>query len=443
MALSEPSPDRRVGNFLPGGEIPDYGEILNCMHCGLCLPTCPTYELTGRERSSPRGRIALIKGIADGRLELTAGIADELYFCLGCLACQTACPAGVPYGRLLEHGRAQVEQAQPGSLAGRVVKRLAFAMFEDLRKLRLAGRAIRLYQRSGLRWLARTSGILRILPRHMGELESLLPEMPARPSSRTIATVTPARGPRRARVGVLLGCVMDVLCAPENEATVRVLTRNGCEVVAPKETGCCGALHAHAGDMQTARAMARRVIAAFEEANVEAVVLNSAGCGAAMRDYGHWLADDPDWRDRAAAFSAKVVDLTEWLAGTGLSPDGLRPLGLRVTYHDACHLHHAQGVADPPRQVLHELPGVEYVELPEANWCCGSAGIYNITHPDEAFELLDRKVRNIAATGAEVVVIGNPGCLLQIRYGLRRHGLAVEAIHTATLLDRAYGGPDG
>ncbi|MBI2302124.1 MAG: (Fe-S)-binding protein, partial [Armatimonadetes bacterium] len=364
----------------------------------------------------------------------------EMYYCLGCLACQTACPAGVPYGKLLEQARTQIEEKQPGSFGGQVVKKSAFFAFERVGLLRFGAALIRLYQRSGLRWLARKSGLLRILPKRMGEMEGLLPELPSRWSSQTIARETQPEGEPTARVGILLGCVMDVFCAPENEATVRVLTRQGNTVVAPKEAGCCGALHAHAGNLGKARDLAKRVIEVFEAAEVDAVVLNSAGCGAAMKDYGHWFEEDPEWAERAAAFSARVFDLTEWLARTGLSQAGLRPLGAKLTYHDACHLCHAQGVATPPRDVLAQLPGIDYAELPEANWCCGSAGIYNVTHLPESLELLDRKVRNIASTGASIVVTGNPGCLLQLRFGLKRRGLDVEAVHTAVLLDRAYGG---
>lgn len=430
-----------LGNY-HGEDAPSYGDMLNCMHCGLCLPTCPTYSLSGRERSSPRGRIALMKGVADGRLEITKAFADEMYFCLGCLACQTACPAGVTYGSLLESARTQIQQQRPPGLPRRMAARVAFWAFEQLAVLRAGGRVLAWIDRLGLRDWARSRGLLKLLPGQLSEMEGLLPPVPWHRSSETLPLVTPAVGSQVARVGVLLGCVMDVLCGPENEATVRVLARNGCEVVAI-DAGCCGALHAHAGDMRRARRLAKRVMATFEAAGVEAIVLNSAGCGAAMKEYGHWFADDPRWAARAAAISAKTVDLTEWLATHGLRPDGLQGLSQRVTYHDACHLNHAQGVQAPPRQVLAQLPGIDLVELPEAGWCCGSAGIYNLTHFAEAVQLLDRKMANVARTGAQVVVTGNPGCLLQLRYGVQRAGLEVEALHTATLLDRAYGGTDG
>jgi len=424
------------------GEAPAYGDLLNCMHCGLCLPTCPTYQLSGRERSSPRGRIALMKGLADGRLEVSDLIGEELYYCLGCLACQTACPAGVPYGKMLESARTRLETDRthrPGPWWRQLdralrsaAKRLPFVMFEHLGLMRLMGRGLHLYERLGLRRLVHWVG----LPGQLGDMERLLPSVPARLSSDVVAELTPAVGPRRGRVGILLGCAMDVLCSPENLATVKLLTRAGWEVAAPSAAGCCGALHAHAGDLPRAHALAKAVIAAFEAAEVDHVVLNSAGCGAAMKDYAEWLAHDPAWAARAAAFSAKVLDLSEFLDQYGL-PAGLRPLNLTVTYHDACHLHHAQGVATPPREVLARIPGLRLIELTEANWCCGSAGIYNITHFAESVELLDRKMAHIAATGADVVVTGNPGCLLQLRFGIARHGLAMEAWHTADLVARA------
>jgi glycolate oxidase iron-sulfur subunit len=424
-----------------GVDVPSYTDILNCMHCGLCLPTCPTYALTGRERSSPRGRIALIRAIADGELEITERFAEEMYFCLGCRACETACPAGVKYGELLEAARVQIEQTRRGRGVRRVLREAIFGAFLVPERLHRLGKLLRLYQRSGLQWLARRTGALRLLPGDLATLEQFLPPLPKRFSHQTIPPVVPPVGSRRARVGMLLGCVMDLFCAAENEATVRVLARNGCEVVTPRQQRCCGALHAHAGEMAQARQLARHNIRVFEESGVEAVVINSAGCGAAMKSYGHWLQDDPEWAERARRFSARVKDFSEFLVDLGLNTRDLQPLPIRATYHDACHLAHGQKVVDPPRQILQAIPGLQYVELPEADWCCGSAGIYNITHFETSLQLLDRKMEHLRGTGTGVVVTGNPGCLLQLRFGLRRHRLDMEAVHTATLLDRAYAPP--
>jgi len=438
-SVRETDQAQRLGAF-SGVDVPTYGDILNCMHCGLCLPPCPTYSLLTLERASPRGRIALIRAIAEDELGVTEGFAQEMYRCLGCLACETACPAGVKYGELLEAARAQIEQTGYGSWLRRVLRETIFGCFLSPPKMRVLGRLLRLYQRSGLQWLARTTRALNLLPSPLGSLEQLLPSLPKRFSHETIPEVTPPVHGQRARVGVLLGCVMDLFGAAENEATVRVLARNGCEVVAPKGQKCCGALHAHAGEMEEARQLARHNIDVFAEAEVDAIVLNSAGCGAAMKAYGHWLRHDPAYADKAAAFSAKVKDLSEFLVHLPWETAALQPVELRVTYHDACHLAHAQGITQEPRALIRAIPGVELIELPEATWCCGSAGIYNITHFDLSMELLARKMKNVASTGAEAVVTGNPGCLFQLQYGVRRHGLDLEVLHTVTLLDRAYGG---
>jgi glycolate oxidase iron-sulfur subunit len=380
----------------------------------------------------------LIKAIADGELEITERFAEEMYFCLGCRACETACPAGVKYGELLEAARTQVEQTKRGAWVRRVLREVIFDLFLSPDRLRRVGKLLRLYQRSGLQWVARHTGAIRLLPGDLPDLEQLLPPLPKRFSHQTIPPLVRPNDEKRARVGMLLGCVMDLFCAAENEATVRVLARNGCEVVTPRRQKCCGALHAHAGDLAHARQLARQNIRLFEDAKVDAIVLNSAGCGAAMKDYGHWLHDDLEWAERAQRFSAKVRDLSEFLLDLGLNTRDLRPLPVQATYHDACHLAHGQKIVAPPRQLLQAIPGLEYVELPEANWCCGSAGIYNVTHFDTSLELLDRKIGHLRETGADVVATGNPGCLLQLRFGLRRHRLAMEAVHTVTLLDRAY-----
>ncbi len=412
--MSFPEPDR-----------PDGDQLLNCMRCGLCLPSCPTYQITGRERSSPRGRIALIRAVEEGRLEPEAPIlAEEMDFCLGCLACTTACPAGVDYGSLLESARDQVRRAHPQPrIAG-----LAFWLFEHPWALKLAGRALWLYQRTGLAWVAS-----KVLPKRLRELQALLPRVATRPSSDTVPAVV-GRGTTK-RVGMLLGCVMDFMFAQENRDTVDVLARNGCTVYTPREQGCCGALHAHAGRLDDARKLARHNIHVFESLGLDLIASNSAGCGNAMKHYGHLLKDDPEWAARAQAFAERVRDVHELLLELPWTPPTAGIEGV-VTYHDACHLAHGQGVRSAPRQVLQALPGTTFVELPLADRCCGSAGTYNITHFETSMELLADKVEQIKSTGATVVGVANPGCLLQIRLGLQ--GSNCQAEHPMTLLAQAY-----
>lgn len=414
-----------------------YEQILHCMHCGMCLTSCPTYLLTGHERSSPRGRLALMRAVAEGHLPITETFAEEMFFCLGCLACTTACPAGVEYGPLLEEARAQVVKTQRGSWVQSLMQGLAFGLFLSPRRMQAAARLLRWYQRFGLSRVAQSMGAWGLLPGNLKELEQLLPPIPRRFSRHLLPEILPAEGREKARVGMLLGCVMDIFFVRENLATAQVLARNGCTVVVPKEQGCCGALHAHFGFLEKARQLARRLIASFEAAGVDFVIVNSAGCGSTMKEYGRLLVEDPSWAQRAAAFSAKVRDVHEFLVELPYIPP-TRPLRIKVTYHDACHLAHAQGITRPPRQLLQAIPGVEYVELPLADRCCGSAGVYNIIHFPTAMRLLEEKVENILRTGAEVVGVANPGCLLQIRYGLRRRGASVRAEHPITLLEEAY-----
>ncbi len=426
-----------VSRWLPGDK-PDTRKILDCMHCGFCLPTCPTYILTGDERSSPRGRIALMKEIDQGRLSLTETFNHEMFFCLGCLACMTACPAGVDYSHLIERSRSQVQTAHPGSLPKRLVSGFIFSCFEKMGRLRVLGKLFRLYQRLGLQGFLRKSRLLRIFPGSLAEKEAMLPSQPSPFSSEVVPEITPALGKEKAKVGVLLGCVMDLFFGKENQATVKVLARNGCEVHAPRDGGCCGALHAHAGLLSQARRMAKKQIALYEGLGVERVVVNSAGCGAAMKEYGHWLSGDAEWAARAKAFSAKVRDVQEYLVELGFQPPKAAPATGKATYHDACHLAHGQKITRQPRELLKTLSGEGYVEMPYSDRCCGSAGIYNVTHFEDSMKLLEDKVDRILETGAQTVGVANPGCLLQIRYGLKKRGSAVRAEHPVVLLEEAY-----
>lgn len=432
-----------------GVDIPNYDVIANCMHCALCLPTCPTYVLTGLERSSPRGRIRLIKAVADGELPITDGFIREMNFCLDCQACETACPAGVKYGSLVEAARAQIYQGGHEGWLSSIVKRTVLNWaFRNQERLKSIARFLRFYQRSGLKWFLLRTGILKVVSRRLHDIQPLTPAISKRFSSETLAEVIRPAGEVRYRVGFLTGCIMDVAFSDVNLDTIRLLLHHGCEIVIPRNQACCGSLQAHNGDMISARQMARHNIYLFDRDDFDYIVINSAGCGAFMKEYGHQFADDPELGSRAEKISRKVRDITEFLVETGFRPahaDSRRPGapsgttldGKRVTYHDACHLVHTQKISQQPRQLLKMIPGIELVELPESTWCCGSAGIYNIVHFTDAMKLLDRKIENIKNVQPDIIVTGNPGCLVQIQHGLQKEGLAIDLQHTATFLWRA------
>ncbi len=416
-------------------------DILNaCVQCGLCLPTCPTYREVYREQSSPRGRLHLMRAVWDGRLDVLDPVfTGQMAECLDCRACEAVCPSGVAYGEVLEASRAQIEQARAARgtcpRTERFVRRLVFdALFRDMRLFRAACAVARVYQHGGLRRLARASGLVRRLG--VEHLESQLPDM-----SNAFFTprgqVLPAAGERRGRAGLLAGCIMSTAYADIDRATVRVLRHNGWEVALPAAQGCCAALHVHAGEIDRGRELMRRNIATFEAADVDVVVSNAAGCGAALKDYAHLLHDDPAWAERAAAFSAKARDVTEVLAAAPLrGPFGY--LDATVTYQEPCHLVHAQRISSEPRKLLRAIPGVKLVEMHESSLCCGSAGIYNLTQPAMSARLLDRKLDSALDTGAAVIATANPGCMLQLQAGLRRRLQGVEVKHIVELLDRSY-----
>jgi glycolate oxidase iron-sulfur subunit len=411
---------------------PPSREIIDtCVHCGFCLPVCPTYVLWNEEMDSPRGRIYLIKLANEGKAAINPQWVSHFDTCLGCMACMTACPSGVDYGKLIEATRAQIERKHKRSAAEKLYRRFIFNLFtrpDRLRKLRLPLLA---YQKSGVQTLLRSSGILKLLPKNLRSMEALLPQLPA---SESIASVTPAQGAKRRRVGLLLGCVQREFLPQVNAATARVLAAEGCEVVAPPEQPCCGALLVHAGEEAAAIALARGTIDAFERAGVDTIVTNAAGCGSNVKEYGHLLRDDSQYAARAKAFAAKCKDVTELLAE--LEPRAQRnPLPLRVAYHDSCHLQHAQGVRLQPRALLQLIPGLELAEIPEPAVCCGSAGIYNLVQPDAANALGDRKAQLITPINADIVATGNPGCLLQLRSALARSGRKTPVVHTIQLLD--------
>jgi glycolate oxidase iron-sulfur subunit len=385
---------------------------------------------------SPRGRIYLMKLASEGNAAMNRQWVSHFDSCLGCMACMTACPSGVDYGKLIEATRAQIERHHPRTFAEKLHRRFLFAVFTRPDRLRLLRWPLLAYQKSGLQSLVRGAGLLKLFPKRLQAMEALMPQLA---KNEHVAEVTPAQGEKRKRVGLLLGCVQREFFPQVNAATARVLAAEGCEVVAPKDQPCCGALMVHSGEETGALALARKTIDAFERANVETIVTNAAGCGSNVKEYGHLLRDDPNYAARAKAFAAKCKDITELL--TELPPRTTRnPLRLRVAFHDSCHLQHAQGVRSQPRQLLSHIPGLEVAEIPEAAICCGSAGIYNLVQPDAANALGDRKAQLITPLNAEVVATGNPGCLLQLQSSLARQGHLVQVVHTIQLLDASIRG---
>jgi glycolate oxidase iron-sulfur subunit len=418
---------------------PSAALINECVHCGFCLATCPTYALWGNEMDSPRGRIYLMKLASEGEIELDQTFVHHMDNCLGCMACMTACPSGVKYDKLMEATRAQIERNYDRPSIGFLQRRVIFHFFPQPGRLRRLLVPMKIYQRSGLQWLVRKSGILNLLPSSLRTMEALMPAALPAVVEPAVPEHVPAQGARRLRVGLLTGCVQSVFFPEVNAATARVLAAEGCEVFVPREQGCCGALMTHAGEETQALNHARQIIDVFEKEQIDVIVSNAAGCGSNLKDFAHLLRDDARYAERAKAFSAKCRDVSEVLAS--LSPRAPRkPLPVRVAYHDACHLQHAQSVMLQPRAILATIPGIELLEVAEPALCCGSAGIYNLVRPGPAEDLGARKVRHVLATAADVVATGNPGCLLQLQSGIRRTGSAVPVVHTVQLLDASIRG---
>jgi glycolate oxidase iron-sulfur subunit len=418
----------------------DYSVVQQCMHCGMCLPTCPTYMETKQERNSPRGRIALMRAVADGELTISPAFGEEMYYCLGCLACETACPAGVKYGELFETARAAVEEAKVLPKGQRDLWRWLTleVLFMRPRLLRAVGWLLRQYQALSLDRLIRSIGLLRLMPRRLRELEPQTPRMAAAFSDDLIA---PNEQPKTThyRVGMLTGCVQDLAFSNINRDTVDVLLANHCEVITPRAQPCCGSLHAHNGAWQLAQELARRQIDSFDLDRLDAIISNAGGCGSHLKKYGHLLHDDPAYADKAKVWDSKLRDIHEWLAQIGIAKPQ-SGCGLdRITYHESCHLCHGQKVVNQPRAMLRSIPGLELIELSESSWCCGSAGIYNITQPEQSAKLLARKVEHIIATKVAVVATSNPGCHMQIANGLSSQGITVT--QPVTLLATAYRRP--
>ena len=443
-----------------------YEKSLDCIHCGLCLSKCPTYRLTGNEAASPRGRVYLMRGLAEGRLEISDAVHDQMNMCLVCRACETACPSGVEFGRMMEItrdelGRTSRRRGFGAWLGGRFRRWMLNRVVPSPRMLGVVAFMTRAYRRSGLRRLVHGLRLTKIMPHTLRTMEANLPDVPPRRDRRRLPMETTAKtnartstktsgglleessDVRRGRVAVLEGCVMPMLFGNVNRRVVDALAHQGFDVVSPKTQTCCGALHAHAGDMAMARDLARRNIEAFEAADVEYVVLDSAGCGAALADYGHWFEHDDAWRDRARAVSAKVIDVLALFAKLDLIPRGRGDIvddaGLTATrtataYDAPCHLHHGQRETSSPLDVVRRIPGLDLVPLEGSEDCCGAAGIYNITHPEESAAILAEKLDRLERSGARLLLTGNPGCLLQWRKGIAERGLDVEVRHPGEFL---------
>ncbi len=447
-----------------------YDLIRQCIHCGFCLPTCPTYAVLGVEMDSPRGRIYQMQAVADGRLDVSDDFVEHMYCCVGCRACETACPSGVQFGKLIEAAREQIQltptstpvgarfiaPAAPASpfipstptqspLAVRLLRRFFFdIMLPSRLVLTLVFGGLKLYQRSGLQTLVHSTGLfdaINNLPTPFkGQLstpEALMDDARGSIAPAPLSEITPALGRQRYRVGFISGCIMDQVFRDINEATIRVLAANGCEVITPLQQSCCGALHVHAGEGEQGRNLARHNIDVFELYNCDFIIINSAGCGSTLKEYDHLLRDDPAYAERARLFSSKTKDISEFLMSIDLNRD-LGEVNRKVAYHDACHLLHGQKIKQQPRQLLKVIPGLTFVDLKESDWCCGSAGIYNITNQEMGQHLLERKMNHVAETGADIIATGNPGCMMQIAMGMRERGLPMEVMHPIELLDEAY-----
>jgi glycolate oxidase iron-sulfur subunit len=422
---------------------PDPKLIDACVHCGFCLSTCPSYRVIGKETDSPRGRIYLMDAINEGKIPLSDASAQHFDTCLGCLACVTTCPSGVQYDKLIAATRPQVERQHQRSLTEKLLRQLIFAIFPYPKRLRALLAPLSIYQKLGLQKLLRSTGLLdRLLPSQLAAMESVLPTIPAQAFRDSLPQVVPAQGDRRYRVGMILGCVQRAFLPHVNDATVRVLTANGCEVVIPPAQGCCAALTHHQGQEMQTQALARQTIDVFADANVDAVIINASGCGHTLKEYGHILQDDPEYAEAAKLFASKVKDVQEFLDAVGLTAK-LSPLQdepLTVVYQDACHMLHGQKISLEPRRLLKQIPGIQLREPIDAALCCGSAGVYNILQPEVASELGQMKVQNLVNTKASLIASANVGCTIQIRKHLQLQSQVVPVMHPMELLDYSIRG---
>ncbi|MGM3306138.1 (Fe-S)-binding protein [Anabaena sp. WFMT] len=419
---------------------PDPKLIDSCVHCGFCLSTCPSYRVLGKEMDSPRGRIYLMDAINEGEIALNTATVEHFDSCLGCLACVSTCPSGVQYDKLISATRHQVERNYNRSLPDKLVRQLIFSLFPNPDLLRILLFPLLVYQKLGISKLLQATGLIKAISPRLAAMESILPQITLKSFQDNLPDVIPAKGEKRYRVGVILGCVQRLFFSPVNEATVRVLTANGCEVIIPKSQGCCAALPEHQGQTEQAKVLARQMIDSFADTNVDFIIINAAGCGHTLKEYGHILADDPEYAEKATAFAAKVKDAQEFLMNVGLTAK-LSPLtdkNLTLVYQDACHLLHGQKISVQPRQLLRKIPGVTLREPIDAALCCGSAGVYNMLQPEVAEELGKQKVQNLLNTGAELIASANPGCTLQISKYLPDKKISV--MHPMELLDYSIQG---
>ncbi|MEI6444371.1 MAG: (Fe-S)-binding protein [Nostocales cyanobacterium ELA583] len=419
---------------------PDPKLIDSCVHCGFCLATCPSYRILGKEMDSPRGRIYLMDAINEGEIALNPATVEHFDSCLGCLACVSTCPSGVQYDKLISATRHQVERNYNRSLPDKLVRQLIFSLFPNPDLLRILLFPLLVYQKLGISKVLQATGLIKAISPRLAAMESILPEITLKSFQDNLPDIIPAKGEKRYRVGVILGCVQRLFFSGVNEATVRVLTANGCEVVIPKSQGCCAALPEHQGQTEQAKTLARQMIDSFADTNVDFVIINAAGCGHTLKEYGHILADDPEYAEKAKAFAAKVKDSQEFLANVGLTAK-LSPLtdkNLTLVYQDACHLLHGQKISVQPRQLLKQIPGVILKEPIDAALCCGSAGVYNMLQPEVAEELGKQKAENLINTGADLIASPNPGCSLQISKYLQ--GKTISVMHPMELLDYAIRG---
>lgn len=415
-------------------DIYEYGDVLQCMRCGLCLPSCPTYRTDGLETQSPRGRVAMIKAVIDGHLEPSADFVEHMYHCLDCRNCQSVCPAGVKAGELVLEARHRIEENRPQHAIKRFL--LEYAI-KDQKRLSALLSPMRLYEYLGLQTLVRKYGILKLISADLEFMEALLPPLPARPLTASIPEIVSAQGPERGRVGFFLGCAMNLLFSEVSRDTIEVLTRAGYTVVIPKGQQCCGAPNIAEGERRVYREMAEHNIGLFEDKDVDIVVTDCAACGSELKAYLEVFHRQTRMAKRAAAFARKIVDLSEFLV-SALGPDTVfQSISETVCFHDPCHLRHAQGIVTQPRDLLRRIPGLTFRDIPDDGQCCGSAGIYNVTHRDRSMKILEAKLKAVAKTGADRVVTSNPGCLLQLMYGKKQWGLEWEVSHISQVLRRA------